>query len=154
MSPAMAIYYSFHSADPSDDSAEVIQLGPEAALAQLKELGCRLATQQWVTNHYGLILWKLSGLVCLEPEREMNPKTKRWCWSEVMRQLRYRSAAVPHLSLTVSDCHPHQWSQVRARAQRGVTSSAPSDLNRRRTSGLPYGAVCVEYRHLGSCCGR
>ncbi|TBU29846.1 hypothetical protein BD311DRAFT_660398 [Dichomitus squalens] len=90
MSPAMAIYYSFYSAELTNDSAEPLQLGPEAAFVQLKELGCRLATQQWVTNHYGLILWKLAGMVCLEPESELDPKTKRWCWREVMRQLRYR----------------------------------------------------------------
>ncbi|KAM5535834.1 hypothetical protein V8D89_010452 [Ganoderma adspersum] len=90
MNPSNAIYYSFHSADPTEDLPEPLQLGPEAAFAQLKELGCTLATQQWVTNHYGLILWKLAGMVCLEPERERNSKTKRWCWPEVMRQLRYR----------------------------------------------------------------
>ena len=90
MNPTNAIYYSFHSADPTEDPPEPLQLGPEAAYAQLKELGCTLATQQWVTNHYGLILWKLAGMICLEPERERNPKTKRWCWLEVMRQLRYR----------------------------------------------------------------
>lgn len=91
MNPSNAIYYSFHSADPIEDTPEPLQLGPEAAFMQLKDLGCTLATQQWVTNHYGLILWKLAGMVCLEPEREQNPKTKRWCWPEVMRQLRYRS---------------------------------------------------------------
>ena len=91
INPTTAIYYSFHSADPIEDTPEPLQLGPEAAFAQLKELGCTLATQQWVANHYGLILWKLAGMVCLEPEREQNPKPKRWCWPEVMRQLRYRS---------------------------------------------------------------
>ena len=67
-----------------------MQLGPEAALARLKELGCKLATQEWVTNHYALILWKLAGMVCLEPEREQQTETKRWCWPEVIRQLLYR----------------------------------------------------------------
>ncbi|KAI1793117.1 hypothetical protein LXA43DRAFT_1060141 [Ganoderma leucocontextum] len=90
VNPNNAIYYSFHSADPTQDPLEPLRLGPEGAYARLKELGCTLATQQWVTNHYGLILWKLAGMVCLEPERERDPKTKRWCWPEVIRQLRYR----------------------------------------------------------------
>ncbi|KAI0640038.1 hypothetical protein C8Q77DRAFT_1214381 [Trametes polyzona] len=93
MRPSNAIYYKFHSAVPTagiEDPAESQQLGPEAAFAYLQERGCHLATQEWVTNHYGLILWKLAGLVCLEPEREQDPQTKRWCWPEVIRQLLYR----------------------------------------------------------------
>ena len=93
MSPQNAVYYKFHSPVPTSDlnePPEYMQLGPEEALGQLKELGCTLATQEWVTNHYGLILWKLAGMVCLEPEREQDPHTKRWCWPEVMRQLLYR----------------------------------------------------------------
>ena len=62
-----------------------------AALEQLHELGCSLATKPWVDNHWGMILWKLAGLVCLEPEREQDAATRRWCWPEVMRQLLYRS---------------------------------------------------------------
>ncbi|KAI0652483.1 hypothetical protein C8Q79DRAFT_102638 [Trametes meyenii] len=93
MQPSNAVYYRFHSAASTigvEDPAESQQLGPEDAYTQLKERGCRLATQAWVTNHYGLILWKLAGMVCLEPEREQGRKTKRWCWSEVIRQLLYR----------------------------------------------------------------
>ncbi|KAI0673760.1 hypothetical protein C8Q78DRAFT_1186090 [Trametes maxima] len=93
MRPSNALYYRFNSGVSTigvDDPAESRQLGPEDAYAQLKELGCRLATQAWVTNHYGLILWKLASMVCLEPEREQDPKTKRWCWPEVIRQLLYR----------------------------------------------------------------
>jgi breast cancer 2 susceptibility protein len=37
-----------------------------------------------------LILWKLAGMVYLDPELENDPKRKRWCWSEVIRQLLYR----------------------------------------------------------------
>ncbi|KAI0756270.1 hypothetical protein C8Q80DRAFT_1127651 [Daedaleopsis nitida] len=93
MSPSNAVYYKFHSAVPLieiEAQPESLQLGTEEALARLKELGCTLAAQSWVTNHYGLILWKLAGMVCLEPEREQDPKTKRWCWPEVIRQLLYR----------------------------------------------------------------
>ncbi|RDX51158.1 hypothetical protein OH76DRAFT_1555272 [Lentinus brumalis] len=93
MTPANAVYYTFYSEAPNmdgEESPDALRLGPEDALARLHELGCKLATQQWVTNHYGLILWKLAAMVCLEPEREQDVKTKRWCWLEVMRQLLYR----------------------------------------------------------------
>ena len=65
-------------------------LGPKAALDELKRLGCTLATKPWVENHWGLILWKLAGMVCLDPASENDPRRKRWCWREVIRQLRYR----------------------------------------------------------------
>ncbi|KAI0354580.1 hypothetical protein OH77DRAFT_1496552 [Trametes cingulata] len=93
MRPSNAIYYRFHSAVATvgiEDPAESEQLGPKAAFVELKERGCHLATQEWVTNHYGLILWKLAGLVCMEPDRERDPRTKRWCWPEIIRQLLYR----------------------------------------------------------------
>ncbi|KAI0828884.1 hypothetical protein BC628DRAFT_1408952 [Trametes gibbosa] len=93
MRPINAVYYRFHSVLATigiEESADSEQLGPKAAFVHLKEHGCDLATQQWVTNHYGLILWKLAGLVCLEPQREQDAKTKRWCWPEVIRQLLYR----------------------------------------------------------------
>jgi len=45
--------------------------------------------QEWVDNHWGLVLWKLAGMVCLDPQSE-DSAAKRWCWKEVMRQLRYR----------------------------------------------------------------
>ncbi|KAH9932032.1 uncharacterized protein BXZ73DRAFT_89984 [Epithele typhae] len=93
MSPANAVYYCFHSASPMgtpSGSSSISQLGHEAAYAHLRERGCTLASPEWVKNHYGLILWKLAGMVCLEPEHEQDPSTRRWCWSEVMRQLLYR----------------------------------------------------------------
>ncbi|KAJ7269415.1 hypothetical protein B0H12DRAFT_1208887 [Mycena haematopus] len=52
--------------------------------------GCALATKLWVDNHWALILWKLAGMVCLDPAREKDPQAKRWCWAEVIRQLLYR----------------------------------------------------------------
>ena len=68
-------------------------LGPQAALEELLETGCRLATKEWVENAWGLILWKLAGMVGLDPEREREGQGedgRRWCWGEVMRQLLYR----------------------------------------------------------------
>ncbi|TFY81492.1 hypothetical protein EWM64_g2524 [Hericium alpestre] len=96
ITPETAIYYAFHSPGlesssglPVPNSTKDIY-GAEAALEVLKELGCSLATKEWVDNHWRLILWKLAALMCLEPERETRDETKRWCWGEVIRQLRYR----------------------------------------------------------------
>ncbi|KAJ7040305.1 hypothetical protein C8F04DRAFT_1312619 [Mycena alexandri] len=92
ITPALALYYSFHTPSstlPADSSPPKL-LGPAAALEELLARGCALATKLWVDNHWCLILWKLAGMVCLEPEREGDVDAKRWCWAEVMRQLLYR----------------------------------------------------------------
>ncbi|KAF8846093.1 hypothetical protein BDN67DRAFT_891569, partial [Paxillus ammoniavirescens] len=52
--------------------------------------GCSLATKAWIESHWPLVLWKLAGMVALDPASERNPVTKRWCWPEVIRQLMYR----------------------------------------------------------------
>ncbi|KAI0059444.1 hypothetical protein BV25DRAFT_1901580 [Artomyces pyxidatus] len=92
-----AIHYSFHPPPPqSDPSSSKVSsssqgvLGPATALKALTDLGCSLATKEWVDNHWCLILWKLAGMVCLDPQRESDTDEKRWCWAEVIRQLRYR----------------------------------------------------------------
>ncbi|KAF5352763.1 hypothetical protein D9756_005896 [Leucocoprinus leucothites] len=93
VTPTLAAYYSFHTAStlpPSQKDQTVQILGPEAALKQLHDLGCTLATKAWVDNHWGLVLWKLAGMVALDPDSESDPRTKRWCWTEVKRQLLYR----------------------------------------------------------------
>ncbi|KAJ7170173.1 hypothetical protein C8R46DRAFT_225952 [Mycena filopes] len=92
ITPALALYYTFHTPSSSlpTDSSPPKLLGPDAALEELLAQGCTLATKLWVDNHWCLILWKLAGMVCLEPERENNLEEKRWCWAEVMRQLLYR----------------------------------------------------------------
>ncbi|KAJ7161264.1 hypothetical protein C8R43DRAFT_992095 [Mycena crocata] len=94
ITPALALYYSFHtpsSSIPSDASPSPPKLlGPAAALEELVSRGCSLATKLWVDNHWCLILWKLAGMTCLDPERESDPRQKRWCWAEVIRQLLYR----------------------------------------------------------------
>lgn len=88
------MYYSFHTSvasplSPTTSSPPII-LGPAAALDHLLDNGCTLATKPWVDNHWCLILWKLAGLVGLDPNRENVSNSKRWCWAEVMRQLFYR----------------------------------------------------------------
>ncbi|KAJ3567335.1 hypothetical protein NP233_g6425 [Leucocoprinus birnbaumii] len=93
ITPTLAVYYSFHTASPlppSQTDQPVQILGSEAALKELQDLGCTLATKAWVDNHWGLILWKLAGMVALDPDSESDPRTKRWCWAEVKRQLLYR----------------------------------------------------------------
>ncbi|EMD32562.1 hypothetical protein CERSUDRAFT_99292 [Gelatoporia subvermispora B] len=82
-----AFYYAFHSVSADGETAN---LGCEAAFTRLKELGCSLATEAWVENHWVMILWKLAGMIALEPWREIEPETRRWCWDEVIGQLLFR----------------------------------------------------------------
>ncbi|KAF8078944.1 hypothetical protein FPV67DRAFT_1663611 [Lyophyllum atratum] len=94
MTPKLAMYYSFHTPSTTPlhplTSSPPVVLGPAQALDTLLDHGCSLATRPWVDNHWGLILWKLAGMVGLDPHRESLPNQKRWCWAEVMRQLFYR----------------------------------------------------------------
>ncbi|KZT30791.1 hypothetical protein NEOLEDRAFT_1159892 [Neolentinus lepideus HHB14362 ss-1] len=59
-------------------------------LEQLHAKGCCLATQEWVENHWSLILWKLAGMVCLDPKSESDSRTRRWCWGHILEQFLYR----------------------------------------------------------------
>ncbi|KAG6889981.1 hypothetical protein C0995_012941 [Termitomyces sp. Mi166 len=90
ITPTTAMYYSFHTLSSMPvlplSLTPPVKLGPVQAFNSLLESGCTLATQDWVNNHWGLILWKLAGMVGLDPERESVPNQKRWCWNEVMRQ--------------------------------------------------------------------
>ncbi|KAF7436471.1 hypothetical protein PC9H_003304 [Pleurotus ostreatus] len=95
MTPTLAPFYTFHTSSDTPallttQATQITRLGPSAAFDQLIERGCTLATKLWVENHWCLILWKLAGMVALEPEKEGDPETKRWCWKEVMRQMVYR----------------------------------------------------------------
>ena len=85
ISPQLAIYYSFHTATsvPNDLDGSGSVLGAEAAYEELHKRGCVLATKSWVDNHWCLILWKLAGMVALDPECENDPSRRRWCWDEV-----------------------------------------------------------------------
>jgi len=77
---------------PSSDPVSLRLQGSVDALRELKTAGCHLATQEWVDNHWSLILWKLAGLAALDPESEADVDRRRWCWAETMRQLQYRYA--------------------------------------------------------------
>jgi hypothetical protein len=90
ITPETAIHYSFYS--PSGP------LGPAAAFTELRNAGCTLATEDWVHNHWGLILWKQAGMLCLEPTG-----AKRWSWEETMNQLRYRYASTQSCGLYSPD---------------------------------------------------
>ncbi|KAL4070686.1 BRCA2, oligonucleotide/oligosaccharide-binding, domain 1-domain-containing protein [Scleroderma citrinum] len=92
INPRTATSYSFCAEAPvtheTRDSVRVLDY--VAALDELQARGCTLATKPWVQNHWALVLWKLAGLVALDPKSESDPNRKRWCWSEVIRQLLYR----------------------------------------------------------------
>jgi breast cancer 2 susceptibility protein len=117
ITPTIALYYSFHTSStipvplsttsPSQALQPITLLGPAAALSELLETGCTLATKPWVDNHWALVLWKLAGMVCLDPERESDGREKRWCWGEVMRQLLYRSIFLKQLHLFPMHCTDH-----------------------------------------------
>ncbi|KAH0838071.1 hypothetical protein J3R83DRAFT_6312 [Lanmaoa asiatica] len=93
VNPRTAPFYAFttrsHSSNPPNPSSSLV-LGRSAVLGELHAKGCTLAKQAWVDNHWSLVLWKLAGMVALDPMSESDPLRKRWCWSEVIRQLMYR----------------------------------------------------------------
>ena len=95
ITPETALYYSFPTSSVPPPSTLTFSqpttiLGPAEALKELLDQGCVLATKPWVDNHWCLILWKLAGMVALDPEKETNLNEKRWRWAEVIRQLLYR----------------------------------------------------------------
>jgi len=77
ITPETAVHYSFYSSSGP--------LGPTAAFEELQNAGCTLATEDWVHNHWGLILWKQAGMLCLDPSEAW-----RWSWEETIKQLLYR----------------------------------------------------------------
>ncbi|THH27674.1 hypothetical protein EUX98_g6517 [Antrodiella citrinella] len=118
ITPQTALYYAFHTASATPFTASQVPstaatLGTAAALDELHARGCSLATLEWVENHWALLLWKLAGMVCLDPAREKDTEKKRWCWKEVMKQLKYRydrdldsSARPPIRLITTHDTPP------------------------------------------------
>jgi breast cancer 2 susceptibility protein len=98
ITPDTAQWYRFYdqlpdairNGPPEDDPQSKVILGPEEALRELRNRGCRLVTAAWVENHWGLVLWKLAAMVALEPKKEIDGRKQRWCWREVIRQLLYR----------------------------------------------------------------
>ncbi|KAI5118266.1 hypothetical protein M0805_008200, partial [Coniferiporia weirii] len=65
------VFYTSASHSPSTQTqrTSVTSLGPAEAHAHLQETGRSLVSREWVDNHWALVLWKLAGLACLEPER-------------------------------------------------------------------------------------
>lgn len=85
-----AFFYLFHHVKWGEPVPKGLPLhGARIACDRLHSGGRHRATYDWVENHWCLILWKLAGLVCLEPQREQTVH-RRWCWTEVMRQLQSR----------------------------------------------------------------
>ena len=131
-----AIYYAFNPTVASHGSEPPPTLGSEAALNKLHESGCMLASQEWVNNHWRLILWKLAGMACLDPQRELTTD-KRWSWDEVIRQLRYRYALafLPRIKQTFERDFRHEKElnrgsrpALRLIATQDVTPSSPMTL--------------------------
>ena len=89
ITPDTSLHYLFHGPNGRN-------LGPAEALNELHRQGCTMATKAWVDNHWCLILWKLAGMVALDPQSEGIPDQQRWCWSEIIRQLLYRSISLYH----------------------------------------------------------
>jgi len=87
------------------------------ALRELKAAGCHLATQEWVDNHWFLILWKLAGMVALDPESEADVDRRRWNWAETMRQLQYRYAS-PWIFYYVNRVPTHRYEKELNRGAR------------------------------------
>jgi breast cancer 2 susceptibility protein len=88
-----ALQHRFHLSPQNTPSSGLVPLRPRGstdALRELKAAGCHLATQEWVDNHWSLILWKLAGMAALDPESEADVDRRRWSWAETMRQLQYR----------------------------------------------------------------
>lgn len=143
ITPATACFYSFYtpSATPNEGVklSDAKPLGPTAALQELHARGCSLATHEWIDNHWPLILWKLAGMVALEPEAESDPDRKRWCWPEVIRQLLYRFV------LSTYPFHPDQpLAQIRTRLERVDTTTTSTDYYKRCACCIPDGALRVK----------
>ncbi|KAG7099659.1 hypothetical protein E1B28_001485 [Marasmius oreades] len=95
-----ARYYSFYCSNPEPECSEpppfsiysttTPNFGPEHAWERLTAMGCGLASKDWVFNHWCLILWKLAGMVALDPETEADGEKRRWSWEEIWNQLLYR----------------------------------------------------------------
>ncbi|KAL5640302.1 hypothetical protein ACGC1H_007540 [Rhizoctonia solani] len=62
------------------------QGGNTEMLKALQDRYCTLADNEWVKNHWGQVVWKLSGLA-----RSGAPEAKdKWSWDEALRQMLYR----------------------------------------------------------------
>jgi breast cancer 2 susceptibility protein len=62
--------------------------GAIQALGELLQAGCVIgrSTPKWLANHWGLVIWKLAGMVRWQPDclpRVWNP-------ANVVQQLKYR----------------------------------------------------------------
>ncbi|CAE6514695.1 unnamed protein product [Rhizoctonia solani] len=62
------------------------QGGQAEMLKALQDRGCTLVNKEWANNHWGQVVWKLSGLA-----RSGAPEAKdKWNWDEALRQMLYR----------------------------------------------------------------
>ncbi|CAE6399509.1 unnamed protein product [Rhizoctonia solani] len=52
----------------------------------LQDRGCTLVDKEWVKNHWGQVIWKLSGLA----RSGASEAKEKWSWEEALRQMLYR----------------------------------------------------------------
>ena len=114
-----ALQHRFHlsSQGRSSDPVPPHPGGSVDALRELKAIGCHLATQKWVDNHWSLILWKLAGMAAFDPESETDVDRRRWSWAETMRQLQYRYAS-PSILYYVNRALAHSYEKELNRGAR------------------------------------
>lgn len=105
-----------------------------------------MATKPWVDNHWAMVLWKLAGMVCLDPEKETNgqgrEQGKRWCWGEVMRQLLYRLGVCLLHPLDITDIWLIGFSRYERELNSGVRPPLRKICARDAPSSSPM-VLCV-----------
>ncbi|KAF9516595.1 hypothetical protein BS47DRAFT_1340741 [Hydnum rufescens UP504] len=113
ITPANAIYHVFHA--PDARAGEPLILGVAAALPYLRQRGCSLATQEWVDNHWSLVLWKRASIICCKPTllKEL------WSFESTCKDLMYRYER---------DLNRTQRPVVRLIQERDASSSRPMVL--------------------------
>jgi breast cancer 2 susceptibility protein len=140
-----AAYYAFIAPPPPTPPLLLppptqVMLGPAEALDALQLLGATLATSAWVENHWRLILWKLVGMICIAPDRELDDD-KRWSWDEVMRQLRYR-CALPLPYSCSSSAHTETYARYERELLGGIRPPMRLITTQDVSSALPM-VLCV-----------
>ncbi|CAE6406499.1 unnamed protein product [Rhizoctonia solani] len=62
------------------------QGGHQEMLKALQDRGCALVDREWTKNHWGQVIWKLSGLA----RSGVSEAKDKWSWEEALRQMLYR----------------------------------------------------------------
>jgi len=86
--PESVVYMTAKSAAIWNFNALTEPFGAIQALGELLQAGCLIgrSTPKWVANHWGLIIWKLAGMVRWQPDC----LSRVWNPSNAVQQLKYR----------------------------------------------------------------